>query len=203
MVMLTQAFFTKGFSLEGHRTSCSFEYLSRDFNSRFWLFFMVAIGYMVPMFVIFIAYFGLFYVVKYKRIHNNLFELRQSVCSAKSKGDVKILNKSDIKLIKVITVQIALFNLAWLPYVCLIIVAQFGTESSMQQLVTPFYVLITNFSSKLFVLMIIIYIAYLNFNSIKIVEKKIEKKRVAISCIERHERLVTTCPDNRKFISMY
>ena len=193
--MLSQAFFTKGFSLEGHRTSCSFEYLSRDFYSRFWLFSMVAIGYMVPMSVITTAYLGLFYVVKYKSIHNNLFELRKSVCSSKSKDDVNVLIKGEMKLVKVVTTQITFFNLAWLPYVCLIMVAQFGNESSMQQLVTPFYVLITNFSSKLFVLMINIYIAYLNFNSIKTVEKKIEKKRLAISCIERHERLVTICPD--------
>ena len=210
MVMLSQVFFTKGFSLEGHRTSCSFEYLSRDFNSRFWLFFMVSIGYVLPMFVITTAYVGLFYIVKYNRTQNNLFKLRQSVCSA-TKNNEDFLNKSfsnvlirsKMKLVRVITTQIALFNMAWIPYVCLVMVAQFGNESSMHELVTPFTVLIANFASKLFVLMINIYIANLNYNSILVEEKKIEKKRVTISCIERNARSVTIFPDNRKFISMY
>ena len=193
LVMISQGYFTKGYMLDTRNVSCSFDYLSRDFNSRFWLFLMIILGYIVPNAVIAISYASLFYVVKKRRTSTLLFvsnksrttkepttmafgftqnqtnkismsSCRSSVsrvsCTRKS-----LLEKSEKTLLKQILVQIIFFNLAWLPYVCLVNAAQIGEKKNLNRLVTPTTTLIANLLSKSFVLTINIYIAWLNFRS--------------------------------------
>lgn len=213
--MLSEVYFTKGFSLEGHRASCTFDYLSRDFNSRFWLCFMIVIGYVIPNFVIFISYICLFRAVKYRRTRSGLFKLKKSDSSKPDVNNdkslvrddeklIKELISSEIKLFKNILSQIGLFNIAWLPYVFLVMIAQFGDIASIHKIVTPFSVLITNYVSKSFVLAINIFYAILNFNSILSEQRANEKKRAAFSNIERPPRFtVSIIPKVRNGISVF
>ena len=217
---MSEAYFTKGFRLEGHRTSCSFDYLSRDFNSRFWLLFMVLMGYVAPNCFIAIAYISLFRIVKKRRTQTNPIKCRQSIHSKitklmlpKSGEDLlcpkylDALIKIEIKLVKILIVQVVLYNMAWMPYACLVLIAQFGDESSMRKIVTPFSVLIINYISKSFVLALNFYHAFLNFNMISSKKKKAKKKigqqQLTISNIERPAHLnVKSLPKERNVISI-
>jgi len=166
--MLSEAFFTKGFRLEGHRTSCCFDYISRDFKTRFWLIFMMVIGYFIPNLVIITSYICLYRKVKHRQLDDNntkTVDLRLNVASRVSQKVADNLNKKEWSLAKKIITQIVLFNMAWFPYVCLILIAQYGDEKNIHLYVTPFVVFILNFFSKLFVLFINIFYAYWNLRS--------------------------------------
>ena len=181
MVMLSEAFFTKGFRLEGHRISCCFDYLGREFSTRFWLFFMVIIGYLIPNLVIVTSYICLYRVVQQSRIVSNINKEK----SNESKKLTDKIIKGEMNLAKKILGQIIIFNIAWTPYVCVIFIAQFGDEKTIHLYVTPFVMFIIDFVSKLFVLFINIFHAYWNWKSSK--REKIlaeAQKRACISYVQ-------------------
>jgi hypothetical protein len=223
LVMISEGYFTKGFMLDTHNVSCSFDYLSRDFNSRFWLFLMIILGYIVPNIVIAISYASLFYRVKQRRTSTILFSSNKSTatkepttkalgftqsqmntipmssCRSSCKSSASrvscvrksLLEKSEKNLLKQILVQIIFYNLAWLPYVCLVIAAQMGEKKNLNRLVTPTTTLIANLLSKSFVLTINIYIAWLNFRSMSRDRTNlIQQKQSIINGISHRSALV-------------
>jgi hypothetical protein len=56
-ILMALQFFSKhGFVLEGFLTSCTFDYLSRDVYSRFYMMIMISFGYVTPLLFIIIFY---------------------------------------------------------------------------------------------------------------------------------------------------
>ena len=196
--MLTQGLFTKGFRLEGHRVSCCFDYLSRDFNSRFWLSFMILFGFIVPNIVIVFTSIDIYLAMKQRRI--NTMNLSSSQTYSGN------LIKNELKLAKKVIAQISLFNLSWLPYVGVVMVAQFGDEKKIDLWITPFTILIIDFTSKLFVLFINLFYAYSNFSSSHSNKKKKNSvsvqqvKRINVSCVDGSHQSGAPCK-NRKQVS--
>jgi hypothetical protein len=174
--MLTQGLFTKGFRLEGHQVSCCFDYLSRDFNSRFWLSFMILLGFIVPNIVILFSSIDMYLAMKQRRI--NTINLSSSQTYSGN------LIKNELELAKKVIAQISIFNLSWLPYVGVVMVAQFGDEKKINLWITPLTILIIDFTSKLFVLFINLFYAYSNFLSSRPDKTKIN------SLLEQQVRLM-------------
>jgi hypothetical protein len=185
--MLTQGLFTKGFRLEGHQVSCCFDYLSRDFYSRFWLSFMILLGFIVPNIVIFFVNIDMYLAMRQRRINTTNLSSSQTYSGS--------MVKNELKLAKKVIAQISLFNLSWLPYVGVVMVAQFGDEKKINLWITPFTVLIIDFTSKLFVLFMNLFYAYSNFCSSRSNKTKISSllelqvKRINVSFVEGPHQL--------------
>jgi len=170
IVMLSVEIFTKRSFSEIGRKSC-FDYHSRDLNTRFLILFMVVLGYIIPNFVIIWAYISVFFVVKLRWTSKTLNISSQAA---------DILVEKEVALVKKMLTKLFLFNLAWIPYVIIIVTLQFGNKEIIHLWVTPFTVSLINFISKLSVLFISISYAYYNFRSIKnkINNENIQKQRV-------------------------
>ena len=196
--MLTQGLFTKGFRLEGHQVSCCFDYLSRDFNSRFWLSFMILLGFIVPNIVIFFSSIDMYLAMKQRRI--NTINLSSSQTYSGN------LIKNELKLAKKVIAQISLFNMSWLPYVGVVMVAQFGDEKKINLWITPLTILIVDFTSKLFVLFLNLFYAYSNFSSSHSNKKnknsvsEQQVKRINVSFVDGSHQSGAPCK-NRKQVS--
>jgi hypothetical protein len=68
LIILPQVYSTHGFFLEGFQVSCTFDYFSRDLKSRILLFYMVILGYLMPLFVIFTSYVKIYSTVKAQKL---------------------------------------------------------------------------------------------------------------------------------------
>jgi len=182
--MLTQGLFTKGFRLEGHKVSCCFDYLSRDFNSRFWLSFMILLGFIVPNIVIFFAYIEMYLAMKQRRINTINLSSSQTYSGNLIKNELE----------------------SWLPYVGVVMVAQFGDEKKINLWITPLTILIIDFTSKLFVLFINLFYAYSNFSSSHSNKKtknsvsEQQVKRINVSFVDGSHQSGAPCK-NRKQVS--
>jgi hypothetical protein len=160
--MLSVEIFTKRSFSEIGGKSC-FDYQRdfvdfRDFNTRFLLLFMVVLGYIIPNFVIIWAYISVYFVVKLRRTSKTL--------NISAKAAESLIDK-EVALVKKMVTKLILFNLAWIPYVVIIMTLQFGDKENIHFWITPFTVSLINFISKLSILFISISYAYYNFRSIK------------------------------------
>jgi hypothetical protein len=100
------------------------------------------------------------------------------------------LIKNELKLAQKVIAQISLFNLSWLPYEGFVIIAQFGDAKKINLWITPLIILIIDFTSKLFVLLINLFYANSNFLSSRPAKPKINSlleqqvRRMNVSFIE-------------------
>ena len=124
--------------------SC-FDYHSRDLTTRILILFMVVLGYIAPNFVIIWAYISLYFVVKLRRTSKTL--------NINAKAAESLLEK-EVALVKKIVTKIILFNVAWIPFVAIIMTLQFGDKENIHYWVTPVTVSLISFISKLSVLFI-------------------------------------------------
>jgi len=67
MMMLPELISEKGFVLEGFLTSCSFNYLSRDLDSRVHMFILFVGGFGLPVLILCVFYSLMFYELKTKK----------------------------------------------------------------------------------------------------------------------------------------
>jgi hypothetical protein len=169
IVMLSVEIFTKrSFSEIGGGSSC-FDYYSRDLTTRILILFMVVLGYVVPNFVIIWAYISVYFVVKLRRTSQTL--------NINAKAAESLVGK-EMSLVRKIVTKLVLFNVAWIPYVVIIMTLQFGDKENIHFWVTPVTVSLISFISKLSVLFISVSYAYYNFRSSSIENKLINEKRL-------------------------
>lgn len=142
----------KGFYLEGILISCTFDYLSRDFYSRFIILGMFIGGFLIPLFTIIIFYFLIWYILK----RNNAFDqfLFFSNIKLATKKSLNISQQStmclkddeakkynlfvqkEVSVAKRIMIMVISFCLAWLPYSLCVLYGQFGSD--VRTYVTPY-----------------------------------------------------------------
>jgi hypothetical protein len=130
---------------------------------------MVVLGYIVPNFVIIWAYISVYFVVKLRRTSKTL--------NINAKAAQSLVEK-EVALVKKIVTKLFLFNVAFIPYVVVIMTLQFGNKENIHYWVTPVTVSLISFISKLSVLFISISYAYYNFRSSSIKNEINNEKRL-------------------------
>lgn len=164
--MIPALYAPNGFVLEGFLTHCSFDYISRDIYTRTYMIILFAAGFILPLIIIFIFYTLIWKTIS--SIKNLTINLNNRLstsnsgkiakirrCSKRYKDSNLILNnfisliskksayisrlqRTEIKLLRAIAVIIVMFCFAWLPYVVVTLLAQFGSniESYINQFTT-------------------------------------------------------------------
>ncbi|XP_063729150.1 rhodopsin, GQ-coupled-like [Symsagittifera roscoffensis] len=103
-----------GFLLNGSRTSCTFDFISRTWSNRINLLVMYIAGFLFPLAISIFCYLRIFYKVKRT-------QSRSSV-----RNDAKGHRKGkELLVAKVSLVCIGVFIITWLPYALLGVVGQF------------------------------------------------------------------------------
>jgi r-opsin len=126
---------------EGYLTSCSFDYLSRDFSSRMYIFIFFIGAFCVPMAIIAFSYIGIVFVVKRSRLVFN-----ESKADSQGTSFSKFQNQrnNEIKLAKIAFCLITLWVLSWSPYAIVALIGIFYDQS----LLTPTASMIPAFFAK-------------------------------------------------------
>ena len=162
--------------LEGFLTTCSFDYINRDFHSRIYHIILFGFGFVFP-FSIFIVFYTLTYkALKSKgnfirqntdngleleqmkqKSHNSLLKNKQNRKndeemnnSGSGKNRLNLyytIRKREIKLTKIIRINFTFFCIAWIPYAIVTIYAQFGPNS--KHFITPWTTSIPALTAKL------------------------------------------------------
>lgn len=120
------------FVLEGLGTTCTFDYLSRDANSRSYLICLYICGFVLPVLLIVFCYSYIFHRV---RKHEKAF-LRASkrLNMRYIQGAKEATRRTDIKTARTAMVAFIVFCAAWSPYAIMALIGQFGDRN----VITPF-----------------------------------------------------------------
>jgi r-opsin len=129
---------------EGYLTSCSYDYLSRDFISRMYIFVFFIGAFCLPMVIIAYSYIGIVFVVKRSRLVLN--ELKND---SQSSSLSKFQNKknNEIKLAKIAFCLITLWVLSWSPYAIVSLIGIFYDQSFLTPTVSMLPALFAKASS--------------------------------------------------------
>jgi r-opsin len=119
---------------EGYLTSCSFDYLSKDFSSRMYIFIYFIGAFCVPMAIIAYSYIGIVFVVKRSRlVFNESKNDSQGASASASFSKFQNQRNNEIKLAKIAFCLITLWVLSWSPYAIVALIGIFYDQS----LLTP------------------------------------------------------------------
>ncbi|VDP66121.1 unnamed protein product [Echinostoma caproni] len=115
--------------LEGFHTSCSFDYISRDwpnliFNTGLYIF-----GFALPVMVITLCYFEIVRFVR--RNERELVKLQERSNDKSTSSRTPGYRKVDVDAAKSAVLIIALFLMAWLPYATVCAAALFGCHENL------------------------------------------------------------------------
>jgi r-opsin len=148
------AMFTKhGFVPEGFLTSCTFDYISQDQNTRTFIMLMIIFGFILPVFTMAVFYTLIFiHIRKHTSVLRTNIHYSSLLRSAKiesrqnntnSESDLNASNNSrqqpvskiirqmtEIKILRSSLTMILVFCIAWLPFAVLVIFAQFTPNRS-------------------------------------------------------------------------
>ena len=168
LVWAVLPFFTKNrYALEGFLTSCSFDYISKNYSNRIVIALIFIGGFFLPLIMIVLFYILLVALLrkneaylayqedrneKTNESHLCLNELNLSnnkelpiitvernsdnFASTKSRKNISIYSKRDIKLIKMVCLIVLMFVIAWTPYAVVTFAAQFG--SNIEAYINPY-----------------------------------------------------------------
>lgn len=120
---------------EGFLTSCSFDYLSPDLESRLFIFSFFIAAFCVPITIIIASYIGIFIAVKKSQLNLNIPNSSKTHSDVGQVGAKKSNSRQrvELKLAKIAAFLITLWLLSWTPYA---VVALLGIFSD-QSLLTP------------------------------------------------------------------
>ncbi|CAI9739459.1 Full=Rhodopsin [Octopus vulgaris] len=116
---------------EGILTSCSFDYLSTDSNTRSFILCMYFMGFMLPVVIIAFCYFN---IVMSVSNHEKEMAAMAKRLNAKELRKAQAGQSAEMKLAKISMVIITQFMLSWSPYAVIALLAQFGPA----EWVTPY-----------------------------------------------------------------
>ncbi len=111
---------------EGYLTSCSYDYLSRDFVSRMYIFIFFIGAFCVPMGIIAYSYIGIIFVVKKSRL---AFNESKTDSQGTSFSKFQSQRSNEIKLAKIAFCLITLWVVSWSPYAIVSLIGIFYDQS--------------------------------------------------------------------------
>lgn len=117
------------FSAEGFLTTCSFDYMTEDASTRFFVGTIFFYSYCIPLGLLIYFYSQ---IVKHVSEHENSLKAqakKMNVASLRSNRDQKETS-AEIRIAKVAIALATLFLTAWTPYAFVAMTAAFGNRSS-------------------------------------------------------------------------
>ena len=159
-------FTSNRYALEGFLTSCSFDYISKNLSNRIVIISIFIGGFFIPLILISLFYTLIIYLlrkseiyltykIRNKSVSNstninslNIFvesslsrvnkKLSTITVSSKYSGHLKssVYTKREIKLVKMVSLIVLMFVIAWTPYALVTLVAQFG--SNIEAYINPY-----------------------------------------------------------------
>ncbi|XP_075256837.1 rhodopsin-like isoform X2 [Convolutriloba macropyga] len=102
-----------GFVLNGFQTSCTFDYISQNLNTRTFLIFMYLMGFVCPFIITIFCYWSMFDYA------------RNCVVPGDDVTRIKHQQKRELQMAKVSILSVSLFLLAWSPYAVVALIGQF------------------------------------------------------------------------------
>ena len=159
-------FTSNRYALEGFLTSCSFDYISKNLSNRIVIVSIFIGGFFIPLILISLFYTLIIYLLRKSEIYltykirnksvtssTNLNSLninvesslnhvnkKQSTITIGSKysGNLKnsVYSKREIKLVKMVSLIVLMFVVAWTPYAVVTLAAQFG--SNIESYINPY-----------------------------------------------------------------
>lgn len=134
---------------EGFLTSCSFDYLSDDFESRTFIFTFFVAAFCVPITIIVVSYVGIIFAVKKSQLNLNI--PNSSKTNFDSIGVKKAAAKSrqrvELKLAKISACLIILWLLSWTPYAVVALLGIFSDHSLLTPTASMFPALFAKMAS--------------------------------------------------------
>lgn len=117
---------------EGYLTSCSYDYLTDNYNARLFIFVFFIAAWLIPFVLIFYCYTAIMSVVKAQK--------KMKITGAESSKHVKQeeKKKQEVKLALLVFIVIALWFAAWTPYSVVSLLGICGRKDLIQ----PFYSMI-------------------------------------------------------------
>ena len=142
---ITPLFTKQRFVLDGYLTSCTFDYINRDWETRICQLCLVVGGFVVP-FVITIV----FYLLTLREIHlcekENIKteNTTQNLIQRRDSGFINL--KQERKNLNIVLIYLIIYCLTWTPYACMSIYAQFGID--IHTFLTPYTILPASLLTK-------------------------------------------------------
>lgn len=136
--------------LEGTNTSCTFDFLTRDFNTRFYVMSIFSAHFVIPLFAIVVSY-----TLIYRAIlrHNAEFSRAARVYGENDLPLTIQHNKSGVtyeaKVARVSFIVISVFCISWAPYASIALIGVFGDRSKVTRLSAGISCLFAKFSTVL------------------------------------------------------
>nr|APY20498.1 long wavelength sensitive opsin 2 [Heterochelus sp. CRS-2017] len=111
---------------EGHMTTCSFDYISKDWMSVSYIFLYTFCSYFIPLFTIIYSYW--FIVQAVAEHEKTMREQAKKMNVASLRSSEAAQTSAECKLAKVALVTISLWFMAWTPYVVTVAIGILDTE---------------------------------------------------------------------------
>ncbi|XP_013411648.1 rhodopsin, GQ-coupled-like [Lingula anatina] len=125
--------------LEGHGLSCTFDYLTRTNENRSFVMCLFCFGFLLPLIVILVTNASILCFVRRSRL--NLGSLGRA---SRKRRIAKSKLGAELRIVKMIMVEVAVYCAAWVPYATVSLLGVFGNES----LLTPLTVGIPSIAAK-------------------------------------------------------
>nr|QYF06624.1 rhabdomeric opsin [Paramacrobiotus areolatus] len=132
------------YMLEGHQTSCTFDFISRrpvNVSYTVWLFVM---GLFIPVSVIAVCYVSIVRYILNQRALMRHVRVADPVRNRLVAAGLPAPRRAEVRAAVTCGVIIVLFCLAWLPYTCISLMSAFGA----QHLINPFVNALPSLCSK-------------------------------------------------------
>ena len=135
-LMLPPFFGWSRFVLDGHGTSCTFDFVSRDAASRDYFLLQLIIGFIIPLVIIFACYLRIFITV---------YAHERESSRHRTYEEGRPRQRVELKIAKTTCLTIFMFSVAWTPYAVVAMISAFGDA----ELVTPLAILLPAIFAKL------------------------------------------------------
>lgn len=131
------------YRLEGVKTTCTFDFLSRDWNTMSFIISMVVCEFLVPVMIIATAYAKI--IKEVFAIRRELFLVNGSVRSdTLHNRRQRFRTKSETRTALIVFGLVILFCVAWTPYVIVAMIGQFGNR----EMINPYATIIPSLIAK-------------------------------------------------------
>ncbi|KAK4295836.1 hypothetical protein Pmani_031628 [Petrolisthes manimaculis] len=120
---------------EGILTSCSFDYISRDWSTRSFGIFLFVVCYCIPLLIITFVYSQ---IVNAIRSHEKALREQAKKMNVENLRSNVDANKqsAEIRIAKVAVSNVFLWLLTWTPYAAVVLMGLFGDQNKMTPLVS-------------------------------------------------------------------
>jgi len=122
------------YNLEGIMVSCSFDYLTRDWNNRSFGTFLVVFCYCIPLAIILYAYIHIFKAVVAHEAAMKAQAKKMNVSSLKAQSGNE--ESAEMRVAKTAVINVTIWILCWTPYCAIVVQAMWFDQTNITPLVT-------------------------------------------------------------------